>query len=204
MKKRDIIIVVVCIAATLVCIGLTFWGNLRNNGVLTTDAFMGVITSLIGVCATIIVGFQIASYLELRETKIQVEKLQKERERLEIVGNNISKIRTDLASAFVAICATTTDQTLKVISAILSICVEECSESCSKLILSRYEYLSQELRVLEKEGRALDILRKFNNKLKEVSIPTTIQDYSKITKLHFNIIARIDKLLEVNKQELAK
>lgn len=69
MKKRDIIIVVVCIAATLVCIGLTFWGNLRNNGVLTTDAFMGVIASLIGVCATVIVGFQIASYFELRETK---------------------------------------------------------------------------------------------------------------------------------------
>lgn len=202
MKKRDIIIIVVCVVTTLTCVALTFWGNLKNNGVLTTDAFMGVVATFIGICATVIVGFQIASYLELRETKIQVEKLQKERERLEIVGNNISKIRTDLGSAFVAICATTTDQTLKVISAILSICVEECSESCSKLILSRYEYLSQELEILEKDGRALDILRKFNNKLKEVSIPTTIHDYSKITKLHFNIIARIDELLDSDKPEL--
>ena len=71
MKKRDIIIVVVCVFTTLACIALTFWGNLKNNGVLTTDAFIGVVAALIGVCSTIIVGFQIASYLELRETKQQ-------------------------------------------------------------------------------------------------------------------------------------
>ena len=74
MKKRDVIIITICVATAIVCMCLTFWGNLKNNGVLTTDAFMGVIATLIGVCATIIVGFQIASYLELRETKIQVEK----------------------------------------------------------------------------------------------------------------------------------
>lgn len=77
MKRRDVIIVVICIATALVCIGLTFWGNLKNNGVLTTDAFMGVVAALIGVCSTIIVGFQIASYLELRETKQQVEILKR-------------------------------------------------------------------------------------------------------------------------------
>ena len=76
MKKRDIIIVIVCVATALICIGLTFWGNLKNNGVLTTDAFMGVIATFIGVCATVIVGFQIASFIELRETKKQVDILQ--------------------------------------------------------------------------------------------------------------------------------
>ncbi len=62
MKKRDIIIVTVSIAAAIVCIALTFWGNLKNNGAVTTDAFIGVLATLIGVCATIVVGFQIASF----------------------------------------------------------------------------------------------------------------------------------------------
>ena len=77
MKKRDIIIVTLSVAVAIVCIALTFWGNMKNNGVLTIDAYIGVIASLIGVCATIVVGFQIASFLELREVKKQVEIIEK-------------------------------------------------------------------------------------------------------------------------------
>ena len=65
MKKRDIFIVVLSIATALACVGFTIWGNLKNDGVLTIDAFMGVIATLIGVCATIVVGFQIANFIEL-------------------------------------------------------------------------------------------------------------------------------------------
>ena len=31
MKKRDIIIVTICIATALICIALTWWGNYKNN-----------------------------------------------------------------------------------------------------------------------------------------------------------------------------
>ena len=79
MKKRDIIIVTLSVTVAIVCIALTFWGNMKNDGVLTIDAYIGVIASLIGVCATIVVGFQIASFLELREVKKQVEVIEKER-----------------------------------------------------------------------------------------------------------------------------
>ena len=87
MKKRDIIIVTLSVAVAIVCIALTFWGNLKNNGVLTIDAYIGVIASLIGVCATIVVGFQIASFLELREVKKQVELVEKQRQELEELRN---------------------------------------------------------------------------------------------------------------------
>lgn len=204
MKKRDIIIVVVCVATALACIGLTFWGNLKNKGVLTTDAFMGIIATFIGACATIVVGFQIANFIELKETKIQLEKLQKERERLDISAQNISKIRSELASAFVAIGATTKDPQLKVISYILSICAEDNVDSCSKLILSRYEYLSMQLRIVEDQKLGSLVFKKFNDKLRNISYPSTLQDYSKISRLQFDIVARIDKLLETCSEETSE
>ena len=68
MKKRDIIIITVCIATALICIALTFWGNYKNNGVLSPDAFYGILATFIGICATIIVGFQIASFVKINET----------------------------------------------------------------------------------------------------------------------------------------
>lgn len=196
MKKRDIFIVVLSSATALACVGFTIWGNLKNDGVLTIDVFMGVIATLIGVCATIVVGFQIANFIELKETKIQIEKLQRERERLEISTQNISKLKSELASAFVAIGATTQDPQLKVISYILSICVEDNVDSCSKLIISRYEYLSMQLRIVEKQKLASPVFKKFNDKLRNISYPSTLSDYSKISKLQFDIVSRIDKLLE--------
>lgn len=196
MKKRDIFIVVLSIATALACVGFTIWGNLKNDGVLTIDAFMGVIATLIGVCATIVVGFQIANFIELKETKIQIEKLQRERERLETSTQNISKLKSELASAFVAIGAITEDPQLKVISYILSICVEDNVDSCSKLIISRYEYLSMQLQVVENKKLASPVFKKFNDKLRNISYPSTLTDYSKISKLQFDIVSRIDKLLE--------
>ena len=84
MNKRNIIIVTISIATSIACIALTFWGNIKNDGTITTDAFIGIIASLIGVCVTIVVGFQIASFLELREVRKQVEQVEKQRAELEV------------------------------------------------------------------------------------------------------------------------
>ena len=83
MKKRDIIIVTVCIATALICIVLTFWGNYKNDGVLSPEAFYGVLATFIGICATIIVGFQIASFVKIHETERQIKKVQEERDKME-------------------------------------------------------------------------------------------------------------------------
>lgn len=82
MKKRDIIIVTLCVVTAAVCIALTFCGNYKNNGVLTTDAFIGVLATLIGVCATIIVGLQIASFVKINETERLTAKAITESKRL--------------------------------------------------------------------------------------------------------------------------
>ena len=145
MKKRDIIIVIVCVATALICIGLTFWGNLKNNGVLTTDAFMGVIATFIGVCATVIVGFQIASFIELRETKKQVDILQEERERLEAMCNDISKIRLDLSNAFVSIATTSSSPALRVYAIVCSLSFGDIGYVDSVAIIARYEALCKDM-----------------------------------------------------------
>ena len=82
MKKRDIIIVTICIATALICITLTWWGNYKNDGVLSPDAYYGVLASFIGACATIIVGFQIASFVKIHETERQIKEVQKERDKI--------------------------------------------------------------------------------------------------------------------------
>lgn len=92
MKNKNIIIVTVCIATALMCILLTFWGNWKNNGVLTTDAFIGVMATFIGVCATIIVGVQIVNHLELRNIKENIQTIEAEREQLEFERKAFSKI----------------------------------------------------------------------------------------------------------------
>lgn len=199
MKKRDIIIVVVCIAATLVCIGLTFWGNLKNNGVLTTDAFMGVVAALIGVCSTIIVGFQIASYLELRETKQQVEIIKKERERLEDLSKQLCRARNGLANAFVAIADTSVNKEVRLVSRISTILMDadnllEMDERSSVIIRNRYKLFYKELQ----DATHYDIakLNVFYERYKQIIIPQEIEHYAEISKLHFDILDILNKHID--------
>lgn len=197
MKRRDIIIVTVSVIAALFCICLTFWGNLKNNGVLTTDSFIGIAATFIGICATIIVGVQIANYIELRETRRQVDDLQKERNRLENISSEIKHIRTDLANAFVSIYQVTEYPDMQAISIILAICVNENSESC-ETVLARYRALEKVIAQMEQQGKDLDkkdILKGFNNKLKKVKLPLNNKEYEEIINTHYSVIARIDKLV---------
>ena len=71
--KNNIILTSTCIISSVTCVALTFWGQIKNNGTITTDSYIGIIASLIGVCATIVVGFQIASFFELRNLKQQID-----------------------------------------------------------------------------------------------------------------------------------
>ncbi len=198
MKKRDIIIVMLCIFTTLACIGLTFWGNLKNNGVLTTDAFMGVVVTLIGICATIIVGFQIASYLELRETKQQVEIIKKERERLEDLSKQLCRARIGLANAFVAIADTSNNKEVRLVSRISTILMDadnflEIDKRNSIIIRNRYNLLYKEL----KEATNHDIakLNVFYERYKHITIPQEIEHYAEISKLHFDILDILNKCI---------
>ena len=104
MKTRNIIIVATCISTAIICIALTFWGNYKNDGVLSPDAFYGVLATFIGICATIIVGFQIASFVKLHETEKQIQVVQYERNKMlhdkEKFQNEIKSIRKDTSAVF--------------------------------------------------------------------------------------------------------
>lgn len=203
MKRRDVIIVVICIATALVCIGLTFWGNLKNNGVLTTDAFMGVLTALIGVCATVIVGFQIASFVKMTETEKQIKEVQAERDKMRqdkaALISEIKYVEKELSNIAVILASTSNNKGIRIFSRIIAIA---CSDivNAPQTLLERYKSLRDEL----KSADCSDIVNpaKFVYKLTDLQIPHQIEHYKEIMKLHIEVIEILE---HVNKtQELLK
>lgn len=41
-KKNNIILVLICIITSIICVALTFWGQIKNNGTITTDSYIVV------------------------------------------------------------------------------------------------------------------------------------------------------------------
>lgn len=192
MKKRDIIIVTLCVATAIVCVVLTFWGNLKNNGTITTDAFIGVMATLIGVCATIVVGFQIASFLELRNLKKQVEQVEKQKEELALsqqrVGFDIHLAKTGVANAFGILSVVETASLLGHASRVCSIVCEDLQCIDGNILLSRYQYLYEETVFWLKTDDYTDILAPIIENLNHIEIPKTIARYNEIMKIHFDIL----------------
>ena len=93
--KNNIILTSTCIISSVTCVALTFWGQIKNNGTITTDSYIGIIASLIGVCATIVVGFQISSFFELRNLKQQIDQVEKQRKDFELY-KTLFKGRVDI------------------------------------------------------------------------------------------------------------
>lgn len=198
MKKRDIIIVTLCVVTAAVCIALTFCGNYKNNGVLTTDAFIGVLATLIGVCATIIVGLQIASFVKINETERLTAKAITESKRLEEEKNAINKeitsLRVLLSNTLVVVSINAKDNVGKVLAEMMSICCI-CIRNESDRILHRYESLRRNLLAttpIEKE-----IIAQHKHNFKNIHIPQDIEHYTEIMKLHIEIL---DILENTNKQ----
>lgn len=201
MKKRDIIIVTICIATALICIALTWWGNYKNNGVLSPDAFYGVLATFIGACATIIVGFQIASFVKIHETEQQIKKVVAERKKMqeekESFQKEINFIENELSNAFTMLSRTKIHTSFKIFAQILAI-------SCCKIqdepdvALSRYQRLHQDMKSAKQEE--LQALGRFTYKLKNLDIPNDTEHYTEIMKLHLEIIEMLDNAAKEQEQ----
>jgi hypothetical protein len=198
MKKRDIIIITVCVTTALVCIALTFWGNLRNNGTITTDAFVGVLASLIGVCATIIVGFQIASFLELRDVKKQVALVEKQREELEtykqVIARDIHMAKTGVANAFGILSVVEKDSLLGFAARVCSIVCDNLNLTLGNILLVRYRQLRQEIVPFIKTDDYIDEIYPIIQNLNYISIPKDKENYNEIMKLHFEILTLVNEM----------
>ncbi len=206
MKKRDIIIVTLSVAVAIVCIALTFWGNMKNNGVLTIDAYIGVIATLIGVCATIVVGFQIASFVKIHETERQIKEVQTERNNMqkekEELFKNIELLEIELSNAFIAIANTVQYKSVRSLICIMSIHCNRKNISDGNVLLSRYKLLRENIEGTNLESKIL--LSSYTSKLKSLDIPKEIEHYTEIMKLHIEVIDILEHAAEeteTNNQE---
>ena len=190
MKKRDIIIITLCIVASVICIALTFWGNMKNDGVITTDAFVGIIATLIGVCATIVVGFQIASFVKIHETERHIKEVKSERDKMiqekEEFQQELAGVKVELSNAFMMLSMVMNDFGIKMFALMLSIWC--------------YDIDKDEM-VNKAAPKDLSRVSKFLHNMKGIQIPNDIEHYTEIMKLHLEIIEIIEN---VEKEDLTK
>lgn len=205
MKQRDIIIVVSSVATALICVTLTFWGNLKNDGILTTDSYIGVIATLIGVCATIIVGFQIASFVKIHETEKQIKEVKTERDNMqkekEQFLREIKIVEDELSNAFVLLSKVSKNTYTKILAQILSIRCSNISKEADVTLL-RYQVLSKSIKKAQEDNELNEIkmVSLFVDKLKFVDVPKNIEHYTEIMKLHLEIIETLEKYKVENKE----
>lgn len=198
MKKRDIIIVALCVATALICIALTFWGNYKNSGVLSPDAFYGVLATFIGICATIIVGFQIASFVKIHETEQQIKMVKEERNKMQeekvALQNEIILVEAELSNAFAVLAGTANNDFAKAIAYMMSISCSNIILVKGSVLLKRYSFLIDCLKQLSKEDKKLAF--QHVERLKRVNIPRDLDHYTEIMKIHFEVLgifAEIEK-----------
>ena len=192
------IIVIACIATALICIALTFWGNLKNEGVLTTDAFVGIIAAFIGVCATIIVGIQIVSFIDLRDVRTQIKTIQEERMKLKNQQDNFSNAihntRVGLGDALALSAMTARTNNNDVIefeSWVISIVIDDWNSSNKgATLLNRYKRL---LEIADKVVETYDLTQKnrIYHSLSILDIPTDIENYNYIMALHHQLLSKL-------------
>lgn len=205
MKKRDIIIVTVCTATALICISLTFWGNYKNNGVLSPDAFYGVLATFIGICATIIVGFQIASFVKIHETERQFKEIRDERDKMEEekkdLQDKLDFIENELSNSFIIIAKASNNNSLKICARLLSISCTNFNKDIES-ILNRYKNLQRDL----KKSTSDEIVdaAQLVYKIKKLHIPNDIKHYTEIMKIHIEIIEKLEKVAKEQKANQTK
>lgn len=196
-KNKNIIIVVASIATALICIALTFWGNWKNEGVLTTDAFIGIMATLIGVCATIIVGVQIVSFIELRDVRSQIQAIQKERKLLNEQKDSFKiemyNARLGLGNALVLIALTSQknkDLVIEFESLVISIIIDDWRSMSGSVLLKRYQRLSEIADEIISSSNK-DYINDTYNKLSILFVPTNIDHYNEIMSLHHNLLSKL-------------
>lgn len=207
MKNKNIIIVISCIAIAIICIVLTFWGNWKNDGVLTTDAFIGVMATFIGTCATLIVGVQIVSFFELKEMKAQVSTIQEERRLLDEQQKAFSvemyNTRLSIGNALTLIAFTAqknNDPAIEFNSWLLSIIIDDWSSMKGSALLLRYQRLVEIAKLIIPSDNN-SFLEDIYSKLSILVVPEDIEHYYEIMNLHYKLLSEIKSNIEINSKK---
>jgi hypothetical protein len=194
-KSRNTVIITICIASALMCIALTFWGNWKNNGVLTTDAFISVMATFIGVCATIIVGVQIVNHLELRKMQTSIKTIEEERKELEYQRKAFSvemyntRLGLGNAMSLMALTAKKNDNlAIEFESWVISIILDDWSSMKGSVLLKRYQRLVEIANSIIPNTDE-SFLEDTYNKLSILDVPKSIEHYDEIMSLHYKMLS---------------
>lgn len=200
MKKiryRMPLILMVCISSSLICVALTFWGNFKAGGVITIDAYIGVIATFISICTAIVVGFQLYSYFEFRSLKERidnVEAIKREwNEDRKAFANEMHITKKGVSNAFRVIYRQNRKDTYAPIILVVSILTYDLNivdDDASRYLKSRYLQLNRCLNVDNYDTR---LLKRYLPDLKAMEIPKGLKDYDEICALHFKIITQLSK-----------
>lgn len=209
--KKGVITNTVCITTAIICIALTFWGNLKNDGVLSTDAYMGVIATLIGICATIVVGFQIVSFIELqnsqKKTNQQLEQIREQQQTLNAEREDLNKDRRKLekqlhftqgvlGNVSILLCKfheySDQQDLLGAYSYIYSIALDPASSA--SVLLARYEKLYKFITNLSSNNEDLMPIKSTIHLIKDIQVPENWPEHNAIMKIHYEILAILDKV----------
>lgn len=204
--SKNIVVITLSVATALICIALTFWGNWKNNGVLTTDAFIGVIATFIGVCATIIVGVQIVNHLELRNLRASIKAVEEERKEMEYQQEAFSvemyntRLSIGNALALMALEAKDKDVVMEFTALTHSVIIDDWSSMRGSVLLSRYKRLAEIASGVIETGN-LAFLEDTLNRLSVLVIPKDIDCHDEIMSLHYGLMSDIKRIIQRIKSE---
>ncbi|MBO7468502.1 MAG: hypothetical protein J6T81_00065 [Bacteroidales bacterium] len=201
-KSRNTVIITICIASALICIALTFWGNWKNNGVLTTDAFIGVMATFIGICATIIVGVQIVNHLEIRNIRKSITAIEEERNSLnyekEAFSVEMYNTRLSIGNALALLALTAqknNDFNIEFTSWVHSIIIDDWNSMKGSALLNRYKRLIELSNILVPVSDKV-FLEEAYKALSVIVVPKEIEHYNEIMSLHYKLLTDIKKSIQ--------
>ncbi len=201
--NKNIIIVTTAVIAALVCVAITFWGNWKNNGVLTTDAFIGVLATFIGVCATFIVGVQIVNHMELKNMQKSIREIENERkilqEERDAFAVEMSNARMGIGNTLTLIAFTAQKQKDKVTEFnawIHSIILDDWSSMNGKALLNRYQRID-ELSISQVPAMDKETLIDVKKRLSILVVPEEIDHYDEIMALHYKLMSTLQSKIDL-------
>ena len=194
-NNRNIIILTLAVVTALICVALTFWGNWKNSGILTTDAFIGVMATFIGICATIIVGVQIVNHLELRKMQSSLKTIEEEKKELEYQRKAFSvemyNTRLGLGNALSLMALAAKKEknyAIEFESWVISIIIDDWSSMKGSVLLKRYQRLVElaDSLIPNIDNKSLE---ETYNELSILAVPQDIDHYDEIMSLHYKLLS---------------
>lgn len=109
MEKKSFILSIVALAVSIITLAVIFF-QVTPHSVIDLGTFIGVMTALIGICITFLVGYQIYNAIEIQQKLAEIDRLKGE---LENANNNLTHLKSDVYEGVYSIAASTASKSLK-------------------------------------------------------------------------------------------